>query len=523
MILLSLSIEILNLKYIKLPELYTLEAHSDQKDIQRIKTAFDSLRHELSVLNYDNAVWDETFEYINNRNPDYTSVNFVLDTYLSLNISGIHIYDLHGATVWGKSFENTTGKIMTAPSFDIPSNKVLDNIINPAQHHDIKTNKPISHTGFIYVNKQLLYFAATLITRANLKTTPNGTMVFWRLFDESILANLQKRSGIKFTIELIPKDDTAPTLNTSKNSYSENSYRTKNGNIVDYYPLINSDKIIKFTYKSPPRLFETHWLNRSVIITFSSLSITLLIIYIFIHLIIVSPIVKAKTLVKASIENNNHLINFGHSRTDELGKLFYFIDLLLENINSKEQELISHNLSLQEISFTDGLTNIANRRAFDHYMKNLLVNSPKGNTVTMLVCDVDYFKKYNDFYGHAMGDKALKLIAENLQPNLHSETDFVARYGGEEFVILLNNTNELQATAVTTNLLNCIRSLNISHKKSDIADVVTLSIGSHTFIASEYDEYNSIFEQADKSLYLAKNLGRNRTCFSSMLAQFSAN
>lgn len=521
MIILTFIIEAINLTYIKLPELYSLEARSDEKDINRIKTAFSSISNELAVLNYDNAVWDEAYHYIKDRNLNFTQSNFVLDAYESIKLNGIHIYDIHGSTVWGKAYQGKQWQKIDFEPFDKPSDKVLKDVIAPAQKVDQKSNKPISHTGFIVLNKQLLYFAATLINNASLKTKANGTMIFWRFVDAPLLAVLQERSGIKFDLELVQLTNNQPTPQNSKDSNTENSYRTKDGNIFDFYPLMNDTQALKFTYKAPTRLFETHWLNPSAIITALSFSATLLIVYLFIHFIIIRPITQAKKLVNVIIEDNDRSVRFDSNRPDELGTLFNLIDRLLEDISSKEQELVSHNLRLQEISSTDALTNIANRRAFDIYIQNLLATSTKKET-SILVCDVDYFKKYNDFYGHAMGDKTLRLIAETLHRNLHADTDFVARYGGEEFVIVLNNTSVAEAESVANNLITSIALLNISHQKSDIADHITISIGSHTFIAADRPEYTSLFNNADKALYLAKSLGRNRACSSTLLDQFKS-
>jgi diguanylate cyclase (GGDEF)-like protein len=154
-----------------------------------------------------------------------------------------------------------------------------------------------------------------------------------------------------------------------------------------------------------------------------------------------------------------------------------------------------------------------------HFIKNLFETFTSKET-SLLICDVDFFKKYNDFYGHAMGDKALRLVADTLKGNLHGDTDFLARYGGEEFVIVLNNTSPLEAESVANNLISSIKSLNIAHKTSDISDRITISIGSHTFVAADLTEYSSLFEQADKALYLAKKLGRDRVCSSISLDQF---
>jgi diguanylate cyclase (GGDEF)-like protein len=230
----------------------------------------------------------------------------------------------------------------------------------------------------------------------------------------------------------------------------------------------------------------------------------------FFHYLIIQRLLKADKTFRTIIKHNDNSIRFSSKRKDELATLFNLIDRLLEGVESNEQQLISHNIRLQHISQTDSLTKISNRRAFDDYMKKVLSMSPLGLNVSILVCDVDYFKKYNDSYGHAKGDKTLYLIAQTLRKNLHEETDFVARYGGEEFAIVLKRTNKDNAQAVANNLINSVADLKISHIMSDITNVVTISIGIHTFNITGQQEYMPLFELADKALYQAKSQGRNR-------------
>ena len=335
-------------------------------------------------------------------------------------------------------------------------------------------------------------------------------MLFWRFFDDEVLTDLQQRAGINFTVELIQPSIKKPLELTSHNAFIQNSYRTKKGEIYDIIPLVTGNGAIKFTYKAPVRLFSTSWLNQSTVTTSMLFLLTLLMLFIFFHYFIIRPILRADKMVSAIVQHNDHSIRFSSKRKDELGTLFNLIDRLLEGVESKEQQLISHNIRLQHISQTDSLTKIPNRRAFDAHMKKILKTSSLGLNVSVIICDVDYFKKYNDNYGHAKGDEALYLIAQALRKNLHEETDFVARYGGEEFVVVLKNTNKDNAQAVANNLINIIADLKIPHAKSDVYDSVTISVGIHTFVFDGQQHYMPFFERADEALYQAKKQGRNR-------------
>jgi len=497
--------EVVHLRFFKLPQLYLLEAETDKKDVNRIKSAFTSSAKELEILSYDNAVWNDAFDYINDRNSKFIKTNFVQDTYNSININGIYLYDKQGVLAWGKSFNRDTHKPIKLAAFDLPSEFVERNILTIGEY-----NAPIKKSGYTVLNGKLVMFAATSIFKADLTKKSNGTLVFWRFVDKDILLDLQKRSGIEFEIETISDIIKKNTKKITKDTYIKGSYRDHKQLISDNYPMISKNSRIHFTYKAPERLFVSSWFNGETISKMLFLSLSLFIIFVLIHRLITKPIIKAEKTVHKIISENNKTIKFSESRKDELGKLFWLINKLLEDVHSKEQELKSHNVRLQKLSTTDGLTDIANRRSFDLYMNQLLNNNSRTGDVSLLVCDVDYFKRFNDHYGHAAGDNTLKQIAQCLLKSLHSNSDFVARYGGEEFVIVLNDTNQHQGVCVGNNLLQAITNLNITHVMSDISDVVTISIGLHTFEKSAHTKYESLFNKADKALYIAKEQGRNQ-------------
>ena len=507
MVCFAVLIEAFDLIYIQRPHNYIIEAKSDEKDILRIKNAFQSMANELSVLTYDNAVWDQTYLYIDNKNPNFTKNNFVKDAYISLNINGIHLYDRNSTLVWDKIYSKEYSKLIPFPAFRKPSTFVKNNVLVSPKMLIENKGKPLSHSGYIHLENELILFAATSIFHSNALGESNGTLIFWRYVDKKVIANLQKRAGIQFTINSISE-------NFQRISSNQDSLRTVEGNINIALPLFRDSGSMNISYQAPDRLFNVNWFNRSTVITLTSFSLILLTLTLLTHFIIIRPILKAGERINQIVQHNDRTSRFRTKRADELGSLFNLIDLLLASIASQEQELISHNVKLQQISETDGLTQIPNRRAFDLYMTKLFTIEAEGLPISLLVCDIDYFKKYNDFYGHAKGDNALRLVATSLQRKLHQETDFVARYGGEEFVIILKNTNQDEAFSVAQNLLQSITNLKIHHEKSPISPVVTISIGIYSFKVpdNKYHQHSTMvyFEKADKALYVAKKEGRNR-------------
>ena len=166
---------------------------------------------------------------------------------------------------------------------------------------------------------------------------------------------------------------------------------------------------------------------------------------------------------------------------------------------------------LDQLAYLDGLTEISNRRRFEDVYKKEWARSARNQTpFSLAMVDVDYFKQYNDHYGHAMGDITLRTIAQTLNSILRRPADLLARYGGEEFVMLLPETDAAPARSIADTSLQAIVDLNIPHQFSNIADMVTISIGLATIHIDDKTSSQTFLELADQNLYQAKQRGRNR-------------
>ena len=168
------------------------------------------------------------------------------------------------------------------------------------------------------------------------------------------------------------------------------------------------------------------------------------------------------------------------------------------------------NDMLEKLSMYDALTNIRNRRYFDETFEKTFSEIKRDKkSLAVLMIDIDFFKPYNDNYGHGQGDETLRKVAKALEKTIKRASDFVARYGGEEFVILLKDINKDGVEAVANNLLNAIRELKITHEFSKIENYVTVSIGVSYYNSSSDITKLELLLKADETLYNVKNSGRN--------------
>jgi two-component system chemotaxis family response regulator WspR len=180
-------------------------------------------------------------------------------------------------------------------------------------------------------------------------------------------------------------------------------------------------------------------------------------------------------------------------------------------LRESQKHLADANIELQKLAALDGLTGIANRRRFDEAIKVEWQRSQRERQpLSLLMCDVDCFKIYNDTFGHLSGDLCLKKAAAVLTEHLKRPADLAARYGGEEFAILLPDTRLEGALALAASCVEHLARLGIGNPNAQPHGVVTMSVGVACVLPSPHSSIEELIGSADRALYAAKNGGRNR-------------
>ena len=172
------------------------------------------------------------------------------------------------------------------------------------------------------------------------------------------------------------------------------------------------------------------------------------------------------------------------------------------------------NIELADKVHLDELTGIYNRRYMEESLRRYIKTLSRSDGIlSIMMIDIDFFKKYNDAYGHSDGDICLRDIAQTLTGCVTREDDFVARYGGEEFAVILPHTDENGAHLTANRILEAVRARDIEHRQSSVAEHVTVSIGVTTVKAKHTHNPNDYIKRADKALYTSKHEGRDRYTF----------
>lgn len=235
---------------------------------------------------------------------------------------------------------------------------------------------------------------------------------------------------------------------------------------------------------------------------------------------IAMPLKKLIAIMKET-ETGNYQIRMTYEGKDEItalsakfnemaSKVHENNERLEERVNERTRDLELANSKLAAISATDGLTGIANRRRFDEVLASEWLRAMRNkHPIALLMLDVDWFKKYNDHYGHLAGDECLRKVSNILKSNSRRASDLVARYGGEEFVLIAAETDFSSAMILANTICQAIASSALPHASSHYG-YVTVSIGVAVLIPEEGRLPEALVDRADHALYSAKALGRNR-------------
>ena len=235
-----------------------------------------------------------------------------------------------------------------------------------------------------------------------------------------------------------------------------------------------------------------------------------------------APLEKLIDIMKQA-QKGNYTIRMPREGRDELTTLSqHFNDMAREVAQEHDQlesrvfertrDLEEANLKLATLSMTDSLTGIPNRRRFDLVLVTELQRATRSGTpLALMMIDVDYFKNYNDYYGHQEGDACLRKVACLIEGNARRSSDLVARYGGEEFVMLLPETDRISAMQLAESILASLVALNLPHARTPLTrKYVTASIGVAVAQPNEQHKPEDFIRMADRAMYSAKELGRNR-------------
>lgn len=505
-------------RFVIYPSFLELEYREAGENLQSIFHAIDRESYHVERLCRDWGTWNDSHDFMATGSEDFIESNLSDDSLDNISLNLLAFCDTKGVIVWSRArdFEDRTSLHL----------EFMDGGAIPLDHTIMKVSPSPEGgrgvRGIFNTEHGPMIFATREVLRSDGSGPSNGFLIMGRFLNETMLATLKEQTRLDFEI-VDPFDESKFLCRTSE-------MRAMRTGSLEYYTRSEAGRMITcsgYQDESGATLFGVQYvfprettrkglesIRYAVFLVIGSGVTVLVILNLMMQAVVLKPLQRLTAHATKLQERGDYSLRLNLHREDEIGVLAKSLDALVQTINDRTVELQKANDQLTQLSLSDALTGIANRRMFDAYLKQEWRRaSREGAPLSVMLADVDHFKNYNDTYGHQQGDMCLIGVSAVMQLHMQRPADLVARYGGEEFAVILPGTDAEGALHMAETLRQAVADLRIEHSSSGVGPHVTLSIGLVTTVPSAEEGdggMDILLEQADQALYQAKTSGRNR-------------
>lgn len=510
------------------PAFHDIEVDYARNNIDRVIRRLEAQRETIDFTVYDWSAWNDTYSFIQTGDPEYIESNLYPDTFLNFGFDVALFLNLDGEPVWGKVFD-----FPPEGGFVNLTETYLDGAVAAIAgfRKQIDTEAHIDDqnaSGIVELDGIPVLFVMRPIVKSDGSGPHQGYVVFGQFLDDELISTLSEQIVQDFSIE--PVSETGVPASTDTYTLEVINRST-----------LSASKI--YSIEGTPSLRAIAILPREITelgkeITFYGVALLVLLCAVLaaallalFRWMVVKPIMGLKADIssisnamdyslRASIKNNdeigalsrefNSMLGMIESNNTELLRLNAELTSKHQKVLEIQGELQSANAELKRLSEHDSLTGLSNRLALEKKLEQAWeILSRTGDPLTVMLADIDHFKRYNDRYGHQAGDEALKQVAAILENAAQRKSDMAARYGGEEFLLVLPGTDVDAAMEIAALIREQIIAAGIEHDCNPVEPYLTISIGVSTVVPHSNLTMEDLVSAADKALYKVKESGRN--------------
>ena len=502
-------------RFVIYPSFLELEYREAGENMKRIFHAIDRESYHLERLCRDWGTWDDSYEFMDSLSEEFMESNLGEGSLDNISLNVLTFCRADGSIAWSlaRDTENRTNlELDFQKGGRISPDHLILNVHNSPEGGRGKR-------GILATEAGPLIYATREILRSDGSGPPNGFLIMGRFMNETLLDTLKEQTRLSFEIvdnvsalcqtrEMIPQgiDDLVYyTLSEGAKIITCATFRAEDGK-----PLFN----VRYVFPREATRKGIDSIRYAMALVVGSGVVVLIILNMLLRAIVLKPLQRLTEHASKLEREGDYSLRINSSRRDEIGVLANSLDALVQTISDRTVELRRANDRLTQQSLSDPMTGIANRRMFDDFLKKEWRRATREQSpLSLILIDVDNFKKYNDSLGHQQGDMCLIAVAAVLQLHVQRPADLVARYGGEEFAVILPDTNLDGAVHMAETLRRAVRDMRIEHPASETAPYVTLSMGLVSVAPSPAggdSGMETLLARADQALYQAKNLGRDQ-------------
>jgi diguanylate cyclase (GGDEF)-like protein len=474
-----------------------IELELAQKAMQQLVRNVESEMEHLDALNSDWGHWDGLYTFMQRGDKGFAQDDLGDPALVNARLNLLVIFDRKRQPIVARASDLSTGQPVALAPYS-----AAINLIAGALQWDPWGNR----CGLFSVSAEAMVLCWQPVLRADHSGNYIGSLLMGRVLNADIVARMRRQSAIDFELQALPAGDST-NFEVSKTAFSAQDVRhdaSEPGILQATLPGLTGIPAVSLRLRYER---DVSLRGREVI---RQVGAVLLVAVVLNAAILMAGIYFMITRRLRNISNSLQTIS-GASHwsgkvpesqgSDELARLAGDVNQLLGVIDQQVQQL-------EKLSLTDPLTHIANRRAFDERLAIEIVATTRTHQpLALLALDVDYFKPYNDHYGHPAGDTVLVAVSELLRKTASRPTDLPARIGGEEFAILLPNTDLAGALALGERFRTLLAQRNIPHAASQKATQLTVSIG---VTVALQESPASVVARVDRAVYQSKHQGRDQ-------------
>jgi diguanylate cyclase (GGDEF)-like protein len=487
-------------KFIITQQYKDLEKVIIEHKIQDTQRAFDRMLYSLSLYTLSWAQWDDAYDFMKVKSEKFIQSNFVTAIYRSSELNFIMFFDTQGKLHYGRSYNIATNEVMPVP------HALLDYInknIPFVTHHTVASNK----VGILQTKLGLIVMSSRPVTMSNGKIPLRGSILMGYYLDDTLFNTLSQIVGMK--VKFIPsalasKDKQLSAAYVQLVAGASYSLIIVNRNI-DYGLVllkdIDGNPIGVIRIEIPRSVYQEGLSTAYHYITIILLSgiIIIFIMWYLLKILVLNRVINiSKQVLKINKERqfDQKLVVSGH---DELSNMIFSINCMLEMISNSQYEL-------RYLALHDSLTKLPNRDYFYELLTQAIINAKQtGSMVAVMFLDMDKFKKVNDHYGHAVGDKLLQIATHRIRKALR-KNDVLGRQSGDEFILFMQNVSDVDVVKHTAK-----RILQVTSEPFIIDTIsinVSFSIGISLY-PKDSVQVEELIKYADDVMYVAKIKGNN--------------
>ena len=484
--------------FVVLPRIEQMALQADRKDLRRALLAIDAKKLQLTALAYKNAVADTTYEYFEQLTPHFIDDNFPPDSLSTFNIDLIALLDRSNQLV-DQHFIDTSGTDRA-----LPLDELAPYLINLDK---VRPHAPIFDSGLMSTGLGPQLYAIASVMRTDGNSEARGSLLLGIALDEDFVRDIEEVAQLELELQPLA----ASEREQARIIEPEQATRDEHNRLTWLLADNRDQPVAKLVLNLPPRNSGDKLWALPLLFAFAvACGGGIVLLLAFRHLLI-EPIRSIGEHLQNVRMHADYSLRLNSRAGNEIGDLSRHIDSLVTQVQKQQDLLQAQSLEMQRLSYNDGLTGLANRRRFDQALSlNWALAQRNQKSLALIMCDVDYFKPYNDHYGHLRGDDALRKVGGIIQRVGTRQSDVAARYGGEEFAILLPDTDETGALEIAERIRKELHELAIPHAASTIDEILTASLGVAAMVPGVQQQPRLLVQRADEALYAAKAAGRNR-------------